>query len=682
MAAAHRLHPAAACGGLAFAVCQALWLVLVGLPLAAHSQPLSRILAIEDEARSRPDLARDKLLMMRAGMSPDDPEQIDLLRVLGEVSHDLGQTEQAERYAMELDQRGLRLAPARAREDARAAAACLRAELSRNKTPLGQLDTLIDDVLPTLNADSRLGVHLACLLTSAGIKESLGNLEQAIARRQEALRLADALPQHWASSSVRSLMADAYRRAGHLDKAQATNNEARALATQQGDWRSLTEVLLVESILATARGDQKAEMEALQQAIGFAKRGGSVRDEALATGNLSDAYLQRKDYAQALRTAEKALPLAQQAHYREAEILAQLNKGFALIGLDRKAEGVAAIRSVVEGYRRSNEVVEMAEVMFELGGLLEEGGHWADAYTAYREYRHYADEVSRQARLHAVLELQESFDAERRHRERALLADENHLKEEALTRSTLMFRLWVLVSALALVLLALAVFFYGRMRRLQLALRSNNEKLKVQGEQDPLTGLANRRHGQALMASSVVARGTLYLLDLDHFKQINDTYGHAAGDVVLIEVARRLKAVLRENDRVYRWGGEEFLILVRSSTPEQTDLLAQRLLQSLAALPVVIEQRHLAVTASIGYADFPLAPGPLELQWDQALDLVDAAMYLAKTQGRNRACGIRHLSAHNTQELQALMQDFEGAWRRGGMTLIETAGLPPMGSAS
>ncbi|MDZ7812528.1 MAG: diguanylate cyclase [Ideonella sp.] len=658
----------------------ALWgLLLAGLPLGVVGQSLSRVFAVEDEARSRPDLARDKLLMMRASMAPEDPEQIDVLRTLGVVSHDLGQTEQAERYAIELDQRGLRLASARAREDARAAAACLRAELSRGKTPLGQLDALIDDVLPTLTADSRLGVRLACLHTSAGIKESLGNLEQAIARHQEALRLADATPLHWVSCSIRSLMADAYRRAGHLDEAQATNDEARALATQHGDWRSLTEALLVESILATERGDPTAEMEALQQAIGFAQRGGSLRDEALATGNLSDAYLQRKDYAQALRTAERALPLAQQAHYHEAEVLAQLNRGFALIGLQRKSEGVTAIRSVVEGYRRSSEVVEIAEVMLQLGRLLEETGHWADAYAAYRDYRHFADEVSRQARLHAVLELQESFDAERRHRERALLADEIHLKAEALTRSTLMFRLWILVSALALVLLALAVFLYGRMRSLQLALRSNNEKLKVQGEQDPLTGLANRRQGQNLMASSVVARGTLYLLDLDHFKHINDTYGHAAGDVVLIEVARRLKAVLRENDRVYRWGGEEFLILVRSSTPEQTDLLAQRLLQSLAALPVTVEQAHLAVTASIGYADFPLSSAPLELQWEHALDLVDAAMYLAKTQGRNRACGIRHLSARDALVFQALMLDFEGAWRRGDITLIETAGLPVMG---
>ena len=682
MAAARRLDQMPGGGWLARAVSVAFWLVLVGLAGTAQSREISRILAIEDEARSRPDLARDKLLLMRSTMAPDDPEQIDLLRVLGETSHDLGEFEQAERYAMELDQRGLRLRSVRAREDARAAAVCLRAELSRNKTPLGQLDTLVDDVLPTLSADSGLGVHLACLHTSAGLKESLGNLEQAIARHQEALRLADAASLHWASSSFRSLMADSFRRAGHLDKALATNNEARALATQQGDWRSLTEVLLMESILATARGDPKAEMEALQQAISYARKGGSVRDEALATGNLSDAYLQRKDYQQALKTAERALPLARQAHYREAEKLAQLNMGFALIGLQRRAEGVAMIRAVVERYRQSNEVVEIAETMLELGHLLEETGHWADAFEAYRDYRHFADEVSRQARLHAVLELQESFDAERRHRDRALLADENHLKEEALKRETLLFRLWVLVSALALVLLALAVFFYGRMRRMQLALSSNNEMLKIQGEQDPLTGLDNRRHGQALMASSVVARGTIYLLDLDHFKHINDSYGHAAGDVVLIEVARRLKAVLRENDRVYRWGGEEFLILVRSTTPEQTDLLAQRLLQSLAALPVMVEQRHLVVTASIGYADFPLAPGPLELQWDQALDLVDAAMYLAKTQGRNRACGIRHLSAHTIADLQTLMQDFEGAWRRGGLTLIETAGLAPLGDAA
>lgn len=374
-----------------------------------------------------------------------------------------------------------------------------------------------------------------------------------------------------------------------------------------------------------------------------------------------------------------ALPLAKRARDMEAQQLAEINLGLALIGLRRRDEGLPLVKEAIRQMRAAEQITMSASLLGQLAEALESAGFQQEAYETHRERRKLIDEVYRQTRQHAILELQEKHEAERRQRERTLLAEEGQLHEEALRKETLVFRMWLMLVALAALLTVLGLLWYRRVRLLQRELKVSNESLRQQSEHDPLTGLANRRQGQQRMQTEAKPVGTVYLMDLDHFKQINDRLGHAAGDLVLQEVAQRLRAVLREQDEVYRWGGEEFLIIVRSHSADQSDQLAQRLLQALAHVPVRVDQRFIAVTASVGYADFPLAPGPVEMGWDLALDLVDAAMYLAKTQGRNRACGVRHFPALSDAEVQAWLHDFEASWRRGHFSLVERQGPTPTG---
>ena len=170
-------------------------------------------------------------------------------------------------------------------------------------------------------------------------------------------------------------------------------------------------------------------------------------------------------------------------------------------------------------------------------------------------------------------------------------------------------------------------------------LATHNDLLMMQVEHDPLTGLANRAHLQARVAESAgdLFEGALFLIDIDHFKEINDRHGHAAGDHVLIEIARRLEGVLRERDLVVRWGGEEFLVMVSTMPVAEAVAMSQRLMKAFVDAPVVIDGVAIDVSASIGFAVFPLlgtAPGHA---FDTAFALVDAAMYHSKNQGRDCA---------------------------------------------
>jgi diguanylate cyclase (GGDEF)-like protein len=164
------------------------------------------------------------------------------------------------------------------------------------------------------------------------------------------------------------------------------------------------------------------------------------------------------------------------------------------------------------------------------------------------------------------------------------------------------------------------------------------------------------------------------LADLDHFKRINDRHGHAAGDAVLVEVSQRLRAILREADLIVRWGGEEFLVVVRALGLEAVQALAQRMLDTVGSTPFEHEGKVMHTTVSVGYATFPIEPALLPLSWERAINLVDTALYLAKAHGRNRAYGVRMLQAQTEAQLDAIGRSLEDAWLAGEVALTRLDG--------
>jgi diguanylate cyclase (GGDEF)-like protein/PAS domain S-box-containing protein len=165
------------------------------------------------------------------------------------------------------------------------------------------------------------------------------------------------------------------------------------------------------------------------------------------------------------------------------------------------------------------------------------------------------------------------------------------------------------------------------------------ERVRHLAHHDPLTGLPNRAllldrlHQALLQARRERGRIAVLMLDLDHFKAVNDTFGHAIGDRLLCAVADRLRATVRESDTLARYGGDEFtLVQTRLREPQGVDVLAQKILEAVAE-PFLIEDQVVRTTTSVGVAVHPeqgSEPGPL-------LEHADIALYRAKALGRNRA---------------------------------------------
>lgn len=183
------------------------------------------------------------------------------------------------------------------------------------------------------------------------------------------------------------------------------------------------------------------------------------------------------------------------------------------------------------------------------------------------------------------------------------------------------------------------------------------EKLEHLAVRDELTGLYNYRYLHSRLTEEF-KRAERYrdplacgMVDIDHFKQFNDQYGHRTGDGVLKEVGVRLKQALREVDVVARYGGEEFLLVLPSTHFAGSISVAERVLRSVNSLPVVLEQQEYSVTISLGVAVFPSRDIQTK---DELLKSADAALYQAKADGRNRICVFQHQGYMYRPETQAV----------------------------
>ena len=200
------------------------------------------------------------------------------------------------------------------------------------------------------------------------------------------------------------------------------------------------------------------------------------------------------------------------------------------------------------------------------------------------------------------------------------------------------------------------LLLYKSMQQMTAELRDAYLKLEEASQTDLLTGARNRRYladqlpldmaqfrRQFSRPGAEDQRMLFALMDLDHFKRINDTYGHAQGDRLLTEFAALLKRAIRQGDYLVRWGGEEFLVILRDVRRDEVPAYAERIRKAVQdyhfAAP---DQRSLHITCSLGIAEFPfVAKEPDAFSWEAVVMLADRAMYAIKRSGRNGAALVR-----------------------------------------
>ncbi|HEX8153024.1 MAG TPA: tetratricopeptide repeat-containing diguanylate cyclase, partial [Thermoanaerobaculia bacterium] len=352
-------------------------------------------------------------------------------------------------------------------------------------------------------------------------------------------------------------------------------------------------------------------------------------DIALTRRAIGSVLMKQGKVQEALPWLDAALAYFENVQNAPSIAYVKQFRGVAYRRLGRNAEALQDLAAARRYYEQQKNTRFLERNTDETALVYEQLGDWRNAYEFRKRNTQLVQELSASRRDELSSRLRVEFDAEKKERENRALARENTLRAAALREAQRNQKLQLAVIALtALLAAALGVLFWWQL--------ANTRRVRAMAMTDELTRLPNRRHILAATESAFAAAKhsshavAVIVLDIDRFKRINDTWGHAAGDAVLRAVAHTCRITLRPTDQLGRIGGEEFLIVVHPATAAQATDIAERLRTAIERLDFTSIAEGLQVTISLGVW--------LTTEYDvsAAIAAADSLLYRSKESGRNR----------------------------------------------
>ena len=344
-----------------------------------------------------------------------------------------------------------------------------------------------------------------------------------------------------------------------------------------------------------------------------------------ASVNLAHVYKSLKEFPSAKSLYQFVINDEKGSAYPPAVAAAYLGLADVFIQTKQIKQAIAVYqKGIIEVKNKISVESEMA--LFEnLAKLQLNQGKFEEAATTQSEYIKRRNQIQPLIQKGIIEKLERQLQIERDYIE---LQNDLLVSVRESRHSSLYLFAVIMVSLLSLVLFLVLILRKQMIARL----KANNETLKKVSETDPLTGIGNRRfldHKLEAFKGQDIQMSFL-LIDIDHFKEINDNFGHDAGDKILVAISDTVKNVCRKNDILARIGGEEFIVLSINSTEESACIFAERIRSCIEGMSRSFES---TITASIG-----IALGNMKnAKFDDLYKQADIALYLAKSQGRNKA---------------------------------------------
>jgi len=444
-------------------------------------------------------------------------------------------------------------------------------------------------------------------------------------RRSVTLYEKSDFPEH--SRTAVNGIATIYNRMG--DYAQAQQHFERAAKEQLAAGMQREAMVTLYNLGRTREhlGQWDGAQAAYLQAMGLARSIGYARGEAYVHRGMASVHNARGQYRQALGRLAEAEKLA--AGTADARLQAQLAlvRGVALRGLKRPAESIAALNRALASFGKAEALAELAATHAALAAAQADLGDWRAAFENQRLLKEITDRLHARQLDQRFMTLKVEFDTAAREKENALLVREKAATVAALELQQRASRSHFLAITLAIVLAFVLGLLAWRHRR-------TSRTMHTLAMTDELTGLPNRRAvlarlGQLLGAGNNCA---VLILDIDHFKAINDQHGHLVGDEVLRTVAGVVAGELRWPMVGGRLGGEEFLLVLPDLDVDKAVQVGEQVRSAVARIDTTrwFSGQPLSVSAGVAIAH-PGVGGVAD-----ALHRADQALYAAKSAGRNR----------------------------------------------
>lgn len=405
-------------------------------------------------------------------------------------------------------------------------------------------------------------------------------------------------------------------------------------------------------------GKNDLAIEALQKSISINTKLGETT--STARNNLGYLYNQLGEYEKALEQLNISASELDDIENAELKGVSFKSRADVYANMGQHQTAVELYEQAYIKFQETDLKPKRIELYPKMVEALVKTENYPRAYEMMVEYKELEDEINGVTATKELNEILTSYEVEKKERElveselerEKQQANIELLKNEKAFEQKIRLLMYVLLTVLAVVLLLVfrTLRYRGKVNQIlltnnariekqHLQLSDLNEKLKIQAENDNLTGLKNRRYVTQLIAETLVKQDTLknswcvMMIDIDDFKQINDRYGHQRGDEILKQFAAIMNENAGVNDVVARWGGEEFLWLSVIDETDQASEKCQRLQDHLADHNWFREDSQ-TVTCSIGFSSFPLVALTFE-DWEAALSLADHGLYQVKNTTKN-----------------------------------------------
>lgn len=465
---------------------------------------------------------------------------------------------------------------------------------------------------------------------TAGVLSNLSNqLIDAQRYFMQGISVAEQLPPNLYTSKTYNNLGLLYLHIEKWQKALEYIQQSKQLYYESGlfDNYLMNVLLLNEAYVYNRLGNTKASKQAYESSQQYYEPSDAgTRQNLMNLKGEAELALLLDDLSHALASSEKCIhtPNAQSfpVEYGQCWLL----KSKTLSALQLHSESLDSVERSINIFRSIEHSRWLIRAYKQKAQAHENLGEPLIALTTYKTF--YTQE--KQQLLGKVYDLEHAFATRQIEQERDLLNIQNQLANVQLSKETLRFQVACIAVIIAILALAFAL-------RQTVSVHSKNVELENLSNIDQLTGLHNRRYYlQQLKLCSHINRRTQYrivLFDLDHFKSVNDQHGHDIGDEVLVETAERLRQFIAQSELLIRWGGEEFLMLLKDDAHLPTRIEAIREAISRDDFPTLAG--GLKVTTSIGVSQ-PASPLLLRAN-DEFFRNADKNLYEAKRSGRNRA---------------------------------------------
>lgn len=527
-------------------------------------------------------------------------------------------------------------------------------------------------------AASNAKVQAEALLLVALLKHRYGDYKESLALNQTALDIATELKDPNLLISVYLSIVRLEVSLERFKQAKEKMQKIDLLAVQLPKVSTLrARICLWKARIYFSQGSYLQALYVLDNAISKPNMSKDVFVELLIEKAKIKLNLGDHIEAQSLVDQIAQYNIGTQQHYTQLMIKVLQAKVFLQAGFFTKA--ILTAQDGLQSTFHTRFLEEQAQLQHTLASSFAQIQDYQWAHLYLKRYAFTQKALDLQKRNNKLLQLEAKFDFEQQRQQLTLLEKDNALKQQQITQQKQAIENTALLQQriilLVVLFFALLFFMYWRWqnkrtlkmleqqvaeRTKELAIR--NKQLQAMSYTDSLTGAYNRHFifthiDEYLPHESFMESTILCLIDIDHFKSINDTFGHSAGDGVLKSFVDLLKHAIRQNDVIIRWGGEEFLLVMPNISREGAAEILERIRVNIESHSFTENNQNIVVTASLGFTPYPLLRDSIILDWEQTLELADFCLYSAKHGGRNAWVGITELHIDEPIAADTIIKD-------------------------